>query len=87
MNQMRRWVSLEFLRFKGIGTFDGLRIMRDSSWISDQPNHRYYRIVFGILPSKIMVVMRSCLNDLRNSHFMKDGKVEDGKGGRSPWKE
>ena len=30
MNQMKRWVSLEFRRFKGNGTFDGLRTKCDS---------------------------------------------------------
>lgn len=74
MNQMKRWVSLEFRSFKGNGNIDGLRIQCDSSWISAQPNHRYYRIVFGILPSKIMVIMRTCLNAMRHSHFRKDGK-------------
>ena len=74
MNQIKCWVSLELRRFKGNGTFNGLRIKCDSSWISAQPNYRYYRIVFGILPSKIMVIMRTCLNDKRHSHFRKDGK-------------
>ena len=81
MNQMKRWVSLEFRRFKRTGNIESLPIICDSSWKSAQPNLRNYRIVFAILPLKSLENMRTCLNTRRQSRYRNDGKLEGKRSG------